>query len=79
MQATKKVEAIDKFLSMLNSGKSRRKTIEVGECMTCDTKGLRTFNFNGPEAIKEYCISGMCQTCQDVAFAPVDDDEEEFN
>jgi hypothetical protein len=74
MDAQKKSVSIDNFLSTLNGGKSRRKTIEAGECMTCDAAGLRTYNFKDAASVKEYCISGMCQTCQDVAFAPQEDD-----
>ena len=78
MDATKKTESINNFLTMLNGGKDRRKTIEAGECTTCDATGLRTFNFKDAGAVKEYCISGMCQKCQDRAFAPQEDDDEPF-
>jgi hypothetical protein len=76
MEPTNKTISIESFLSTLNGGKSRRKTIEAGECMTCAATGLRTYNFKDATSVKEYCISGMCQDCQDVAFAPMDDDEE---
>jgi hypothetical protein len=75
MEASNKTTSIDSFLSTLNGGKSRRKTIEVGECMTCDASGLRTYNFKDAASVKEYCISGMCQDCQDIAFAPQEDEE----
>jgi hypothetical protein len=74
MEPTNKTISIESFLSTLNGGKSRRKTIEVGECMACDATGLRTYDFKDAGSIKEYCISGMCQDCQDVAFAPQEDD-----
>jgi hypothetical protein len=36
--------------------------------------GLRSYNFRDAGSVKEYCISGMCQACQDIAFAPMEDD-----
>ncbi|CAB4167722.1 hypothetical protein UFOVP1292_52 [uncultured Caudovirales phage] len=76
MEHTKKSVSIDNFLSTLNGGKVRRKVIEVGGCMTCGATGLRTYNFKDADSIREYCISGMCQSCQDVAFAPQEDDDQ---
>lgn len=67
MIATKKSPAINDLLSKL-AGKDRRATITQGGCMTCDTTGITVDSFRDALSIKEYTISGMCQSCQDGVF-----------
>ena len=76
MQATKKVEAIDKFLTLLNKGGLRQESVSLGKCVCCKADGLTEASFKDAISIKEYTISGMCQSCQDVAFAPMEEEEE---
>tara|TARA_R110000822_G_scaffold1244_6_gene5556 strand:+ start:352 stop:627 length:276 start_codon:yes stop_codon:yes gene_type:complete len=78
MQATNKVEAIDKFLTLLNKGGRRQESVSNGKCVCCKASGLTETSFKDALSIKEYTISGMCQKCQDVAFAPQEDDDEPF-
>ena len=44
-----------------------------GVCTFC---AVPLTEFRDEISKKEYSISGMCQTCQDKAFAPFDEDEE---
>jgi len=63
---------IEEFLTNL-TGKDRKATIAAGSCTTCDSPDM---NFREEIDRREYSMSGMCQKCQDVAFAPDPDDEE---
>jgi hypothetical protein len=49
-------------------GKSRPATIMAGSCMTCDTNDIVEADFRDDLSIKEYQISGLCQSCQDDVF-----------
>ena len=44
---------------------SRTKAHKLLLCVTC---GKSADNFKDPISVKEYKISGMCQTCQDQIF-----------
>ena len=61
---TSKAPAIDLMLSSL-AGKSREIQIASKLCMTCNSNAD---TFNDELSIKEYSISGMCQSCQDKVF-----------
>jgi hypothetical protein len=43
------------------------------ECVTCDNK-ITDDSFKDEISIKEYGISGMCQTCQDSVFNNSDEE-----
>ncbi len=43
-------------------------------CVSC---GCHADSFKDDISAKEYTISGLCQECQDEAFAPYDEEEEE--
>lgn len=63
--------SIDALLTDL-SGKDRPSTIANRGCVFCDKPNLE---FKTKLDAQEYVISGICQTCQDDAFAPDDEDE----
>ncbi len=46
----------------------------AGNCATCGKK-IRMGEFVDLLSIREYGISGMCQTCQDSVFEREDDDD----
>jgi hypothetical protein len=71
MKAEDKNPAIDALLTDL-SGKDRVESINTGTCATCNDPNM---NFNTPLDRREYEISGMCQKCQDVAFAVDEEDD----
>ena len=71
MNEYEKAPAIDDLLTWL-SGKVRNATIAAAKCTTCETPNL---DFKDPESRSEYRISGMCQNCQDVAFADPEDED----
>ena len=43
-------------------------------CVSC---GCHADSFKDDISAKEYTISGLCQECQDIAFAPYDEEEED--
>jgi len=53
-------------------GVDRRECIQQNVCTWC---GSQVKEFSDSLSRKEYMISGMCQECQDRAFAEPDDDE----
>mgnify|MGYP001562628328 CR=1 FL=1 len=61
---TEKSPAIDAVLTAL-TGKSRNVQITANMCMTCEDPNM---HFRTELDVKEYRISGMCQTCQDKVF-----------
>lgn len=65
-EPTDKSPPVNNFLSEL-MGKDRAATIKADKCMTCNGTA-RTFRDNLSRC--EYAISGICQRCQDEAFAP---------
>ena len=44
------------------------------QCVVC---GCHAGWFKDDISAKEYTISGLCQSCQDEAFAPYDEEEED--
>lgn len=42
--------------------------IDAGTCPLCKAKINGESDFKDPASIKEYEISGMCQSCQDKTF-----------
>jgi len=47
------------------TGRDRRSSIEADTCTICGQEATR---FRDKLSIKEYRISGMCQSCQDKVF-----------
>lgn len=43
------------------------KLIEEGKCPTCGN-AIKIEDFTDPLSVKEFRISGMCQTCQNKTF-----------
>lgn len=60
-EPTQKSAAINNLLSML-AGKNREDTIRANLCMTCDGEAKE---FKDELSRRDYCITGMCQKCQD--------------
>lgn len=69
---TTKSAAIEALLTDM-TGKERPSAIRNNECVThvmFQTLGPVNMTFKTALDEKEYTISGMCQSCQDFAFAP---------
>jgi len=64
MESTQKHFLIDNFLTSLVC-KDRQKTVRNNQCMTCSGDAD---TFTDELSVKEYRISGMCQSCQDKVF-----------
>jgi hypothetical protein len=64
MKASKKDQAIDDALTGI-FGIDRKSTIEADLCVFCQKPAT---DFRDALSIKEYTISGMCQSCQDDTF-----------
>lgn len=69
MKPENKAAEIDAFLRML-TGKDRVTTIEDQKCTTCNEPN---FGWRDEVSRREYFISGMCQTCQDIGFAETEE------
>ncbi len=50
---------------------SRKESIEKGVCVQC---GQPAKDFREEKCVREYQISGLCQTCQDEIFTPGGED-----
>lgn len=61
---TTKSPAIDALLKE-TTGIDRQETILTNQCVTCQSPNV---DFRDELSVKEYRISGMCQTCQDAFF-----------
>ncbi len=62
--AKKKSESVDTMLqNLLNL--NRKEVIKYGMCAMCKKSA---HEFNDEISIKEYRISGLCQSCQDTIF-----------
>lgn len=64
MQPKEKSKHIDEAANSL-TGKDRVDTINSQKCVSCDEPNL---NFEDELSEKEYTISGMCQSCQNLIF-----------
>ena len=64
MELTHKSPAIDSLITSI-MGRDRQETIRAGLCMTCNAVDVDKKGFRDDLSSKEYCISGMCQECQD--------------
>ena len=53
---------------------TRSTAMAQGKCVVC---GGDASTFKDDISAKEYTISGLCQECQDIAFAPYDEEEED--
>ena len=49
-------------------GKDRRQVILNKECMSCAVTDIVEESFTDELSLREYHISGLCQTCQDAMF-----------
>lgn len=66
-EPTFKTREINDFLDSLNpNGLKREDSIRSGVCTWC---GGEIIGFDDELSEREYCISGMCQKCQDETFA----------
>ena len=64
IEATQKHPSIEALLTSI-TGFSRVGAVAEGSCVTC--QGNAT-TFRDEISLKEYSISGMCQSCQDSIF-----------
>jgi hypothetical protein len=62
-----------KPLDILEGFKAFRARARSGECPTCGKRGL--LDFRDDLSRREHDISGLCQDCQDIYFAPQGDVE----
>jgi len=65
-QPTKKSEGIESFLKD-SLGVDRRKSITQKVCPFC-SKAVTLDSFKDELSLKEFHISGLCQSCQDSIF-----------
>ncbi|KKL85636.1 hypothetical protein LCGC14_1952760 [marine sediment metagenome] len=65
-------KALDSY-SVATYGRSRTSSIKSDTCVACGAKAPPE-SFKDALSKKEYSISGMCQSCQDVAFAEPDEE-----
>ena len=64
---TAKAPKVDALITKL-TGKDRQRTILAGKCVCCPV-AVFIEDFTDQLSMKEYNISGMCQSCQDKVFA----------
>lgn len=69
MKATEKAPEIDDFL-VQTFGADRRQTVANKRCVLCAQK-VAEDSFRDEISRQEYCISGICQSCQDEIFQDV--------
>jgi uncharacterized protein with PIN domain len=68
MRPSSKNPAIDKWLSDI-TGVDRVTTIRKDRCVSCKTSVNNVENdFRDALSLREYSISGLCQTCQDKIY-----------
>ena len=72
-EPTPKSDVINNLISGL-AGQDRVSTIKADICMLCGNKATK---FKDELSLREYAISGMCQTCQDKSFGPDEPDPDE--
>jgi len=66
MEPTKKAHAIDSLLQEM-FGIDRTETISENKCVFCG-KPVLGRDFRDEQSLKEFTISGICQSCQDEIF-----------
>lgn len=71
MEPSPKSEAVEADIKRI-FGVDRRESIRQGICPMCNEPADV---FRDSLSRKEYMISGLCQGCQDIAFAEPDDEE----
>lgn len=64
-------DSVQAFLNRL-TGQDNQVAIRQDKCVLC---GKVAKDFKDVESREEFCISGLCQACQDMAFTEEDDDE----
>ena len=69
LKPTEKSPAIEEFITRF-TGIDRRTAITTRVCPTC---GGEVLGFRDELSEKEYCISGLCQKCQDCVFGVNDE------
>ena len=68
MRPSSKNPAIDEFISDI-TGIDRVATIKEDRCASCKTSVNKVENnFRDALSLREYSISGLCQTCQDAIW-----------
>jgi hypothetical protein len=67
------VEVVLETLGQMAFGHSRKDSMAKGVCVQC---GKPPVQFKDAVSRREFEISGLCQTCQDLFFLP--DDEDDF-
>ncbi len=70
MKPTTKTIALDTYFAA-TFGIDRNAAVMQGVCSCC---GGDATTFDDNLSAKEYTISGLCQDCQNIAFAPDDED-----
>jgi hypothetical protein len=64
---TEKNRSLSNFLDgLLPEGVTRQDSIQKDICATCRKPAT---DFSDDMSRREFCISGMCQACQDAVFA----------
>jgi len=64
---TQKTESMETFLSQVSNvllGHAR----DEGVCVTCGSSRVQKGDFRDILSLREYNISRMCQSCQDMVF-----------
>ena len=70
MEPTEKSQMLDDFITE-TTGIDRKATIRGNACVFCTMPNLK---FKDDASEREYCISGICQDCQDQVFKENDDE-----
>jgi hypothetical protein len=66
MEPTEKAHAIDSLLQQM-FGINRKESISENKCVFC-RKLVSGRDFRDERSLKEFTISGICQSCQDEIF-----------
>ena len=66
-QPTEKSPEVEDMLTKL-FGVNRRESITSKVCVSCGAENLTEESFRDELSLREFHISGLCQTCQDSVF-----------
>jgi hypothetical protein len=66
MEPTQKAHAIDTLLQQM-FGVDRKESISANKCVLCK-KEVAGRDFRDETSLREFTISGICQSCQDEIF-----------
>ena len=64
---TEKSDAVETALTEL-FGVNRKTSIQDRVCVSCGAENLTEESFSDELSLREFHISGLCQTCQDSVF-----------